>query len=250
MSPSRADAARRRHAALPIAPCLLAVMLLGACGLATPTPTSSAPGGTGEPTPTARPTPLPTLSFSNRPDPALVALIPTIVAGNTVQVPPITDFALTPGDIGQVYGEIGTRFRTLQLAFVEKPRLSLFAMRMDPPFATTAELEPYLAEAARYVGISGLHLEAWSLASIEGHRIWWRPEDNATLKGTRVYTWAADGLVFLMIGVDEAQNLAMLAALPGEPLPAPTPLPTGSGSPGASPAASGPQGAQPSAAAS
>jgi hypothetical protein len=111
-------------------------------------------------------------------------------------------------------------------------------MRMQPPFATTADLEPYLAEAGRYVGIAGLHREPWKMEAVANHVIWWRPEDNATLKGTRVYTWAADGLVFLMIGVDEAQNLAMLAALPGQPAPTPTPLPSGSGSPSIEPSAS------------
>jgi hypothetical protein len=60
----------------------------------------------------------------------------------------------------------------------------------------------------------------------------------ATLKGTRVYTWAVDGLVFLMIGAAEEQNLAMLAALPGVPAPTPTPRPSVSGTPGASATAS------------
>jgi hypothetical protein len=183
------------------------------------------------PTATPLPTPQPTPIFSNVPDPTLVALIPTQVVGRPVAIPPITDFSITPGDIGQVYGEIGTRFRTLQLAYVSQPRLSLFAMRMNPPFATTAQLEPYLAEAGRYVGIAGLHREPWNLQAIAGHLIWVRPEDNATLKGTRVYTWAADGLVFLMIGVNEAQNMAMLAGLPGEAPPTPTPSPSSSPSP-------------------
>lgn len=68
--------------------------------------------------------------------------------------------------------------------------------------------------------------------------VWVRPEDNATLPGTRVYTWVADDLVFLMIGVNEAQNLALLAGLPGEAPPTPTPAPSTSGSPSAGPSAS------------
>jgi hypothetical protein len=72
--------------------------------------------------------------------------------------------------------------------------------------------------------------------------VWVRPEDNATLRGTRVYTWAADDLVFLMIGTDEAQNLAMLGGLPGEAPPTPSPIPSTipstSGSPSAEPSPS------------
>jgi hypothetical protein len=167
-----------------------------------------------------------------------VALIPTEVAGTAVQIPAITDFGYTPGDIGEVYGEIGLRFVTLQVADIPEPRLSLFAMRMRPPFATTADLEPYLAEAGRYVGVAGLHREAWKLEAVGNHLVWWRPEDNATLKGTRFYTWAVDGLVFLMVGVNEAQNLAMLAGLPGEPASTPTPIPSISVPPGGTPTAS------------
>lgn len=181
---------------------------------------------------------MPTPYFTNAPDPELAALIPTEVGGRAVTIPAVTDFSVTPGDIGEVYGPIGLRFRSLQLAFVSRPRLSLYAIRMQPPLVTTADLEAYLAEAARYVGITGLHREPWTLQSIAGHLVWMRPEDSATLTGTRVYTWAADGLVFLMIGVDEVQNLAMLAALPGEPAPTPTPLPSASGSPSAEPDAS------------
>ena len=240
MPTSRTDAARRRRAVpfRAIAPLLTFIALLGACASPTPTPSPS-PSSHESPSPSVPPpTPIPTLAYRNLPDPDLVALIPTKVADQGVQIPAITDFSITPGDIGQVYGEIGTRFRTLQLAFIQKPRLSLFAMRMNPPFTTTADLEPYLAEAGRYVGIAGLHREPWSLQTIAGHLVWMRPEDNATLKGTQVFTWAANGLVFLMIGVDAAQNLAMLAALPGEPPPTPTPLPSPSAHPSAAPSAS------------
>jgi hypothetical protein len=245
MPTSRTDAARRvravRMRALTVI--LAAVVVLVACASPTPSPSL---GVSPSPSPTPKPTPLPTPLFSNTPDPALVALIPTQVAGTAVQIPPITDFAYTPGDIAPVYGEIGLRFTALQVAYVLQPRLSLFAMRMRAPFATTTDLEPYLAEAGRYIGVSGLHREAWKLAAIGGHLVWWRPEDNATLKGTRFYTWAVDGLVFLMVGVNEAQNVAMLTALPGEPAPTPTPLPSASGSSRGSPGASSSASSSPS----
>jgi hypothetical protein len=236
---SRTDAARRRRRLrkraliLPLA----FVVTLGACASPAPSP-SSALGASPTPSPTPKPTPLPTPLFSNSPDAALTALIPTQLAGKAVQVPPITDFAYTPGDVGEAYGEVGLRFISLQVAYISQPRLSLYAIRMRPPFATNADLEPYLATAGEYVGIAGLHREPWQLGVIGGRVVWWRPEDKATLKGTRVYTWAVDGLVFLMIGVDEAQNLAMLAALPGVPPPSPTPLPSVSGTSGATPTGS------------
>ena len=69
-----------------------------------------------------------------------------------------------------------------------------------------------------------------------GHLVWVRPEDNATAAGTMIYTWASGEYVFLLIGVDDAVNRAIVAALPGEPAPSPTPIPTGSGEP--SPSAS------------
>ena len=233
MPTSRTDAARRRRAVrMRVLISLLAgLVALAACSAPTPSPSNASSS------PTPKPTPLPTPLFSNSPDAALAALIPTAVAGQAVQVPPITDFAYTPGDIGQVYGEVGLRFTSLQVAYVVQPRLSLFAMRMRPPFATNADLEPYLAEAGRYIGVSGLHREPWKLEAVGNHVLWWRPEDNATLKGTRLYTWAVDGLVFLMVGVNEAQNLAMLAALPGVPVPTPTPLPSGSPAPAGTPSA-------------
>ncbi len=236
MPTSPTDAARRLRVVRirAIIPLLVGVVALAACAAPTPSPSLGPPS----PSPTPRPTPLPTPLDSNSPDPALVAVIPTEVAGTAVQIPAITDFAYAPGDIGRVYGEIGLRFVSVQVAYILKPRLSLFAMRMRPPFATTADLEPYLAEAGRYVGVAGLHREPWKLEAVGSRMVWWRPEDNATLKGTRFYTWAVDGLVFLMVGVDEAQNLAMLAGLPGEPAPTPTPLPSVSSSAGSRPSAS------------
>jgi hypothetical protein len=226
------------------APLLLVVVggLSAACGVV-PNPSPSAtPTLAGSPSPLATaspsPTPAPTPRFTNPADPALAALIPKVLLGHPVTIPMVREFGLTPGDIGLVYGEIGDRFATLQVAFVEKPRLSLYAMRMDPPFATTADLEPYLAAAGEYVGIAGLHRDPWKLTAIGDHLVWVRAGDTATLPGTMIYAWAADGYVFLMSGVNQAQNLAMLHALPGEPPPTPTPRPTpspaGSGSPSAS----------------
>jgi len=234
------DARRRRTILLPVVTLPLVLLaILAACGQPTLTPSPSPSlDGTPAPTATPAPTPQPTPLFSNTADPAMVALIPTKVAGAAVQIPAITEFGITPGDIGEVYGAIGARFRTLQLAYVSRPRLSLYVMRLNPPFPTTADLEPYLAEAGRYVGIAGLHREPWKLQTIANQVVWVRPEDNATLKGTRVYTWAAGEFVFLMIGVNEAQNLAMLAGLPGEPPPTPTLVPSPSQSQSLGPSAS------------
>jgi hypothetical protein len=239
MPTTRPDAARRWRAILKghLAALSALLVLVAACATPSPSPSpTSVP--TMVPSPTPEPTPVPTPIFSNAADPALVALIPTQVAGRTVQIPAITEFAITPGDIGEVYGEIGSRFRSLQLAYIPPPRLSLYAMRMNPPMVMTADLEPYLAEAARYVGIAGLHREPWTLQTVAGHVVWVRPEDNATLRGTRVYTWVADDLVFLMIGTDEAQNLAMLGGLPGEAPPTPSPAPSTSAGPSTEPSAS------------
>ncbi len=187
-------------------------------------------------TPIPTPTPMPTPRFSNEDDPTLAALIPDEVNGLAVVKPPLTDYAITPGDIGQAaYGELGVRFEALVVAFIRDPRLSLYAVRVDGAPVETEDLEPYLATAGRYVGISGLDSEPWELMDVAGHWVWVRPSDNATLPGTQVYTWAADDVVFLMIGVNEEVNRAMLALLPGEPPPTPTPAP--SVSPGASEAA-------------
>jgi hypothetical protein len=238
---TRPDAARLWRAPQKRHLLTLSALLLMAAACTTPSPspsTSPSPEPTAVPTPTPEPTPVPSPIFSNVPDPALVALIPTEVVGQAVQIPAITEFGITPGDIGEVYGEIGARFRSLQLAYISRPRLSLYAMRVNPPSVTTAQLEPYLAAAGEYVGIAGLHREPWTLQTVAGHVVWVRPEDNATLKGTRVYTWAADDLVFLMIGTDEAQNLAMLGGLPGEAPPTPSPIPSVSGRPSSAPSPS------------
>jgi len=218
-----------------------AAALLTACGTSTPTPvptpspgTSATAAATATPSPTPRPTPVPTPRFTNEPDPALTALIPDEVAGEVVVKPAVTDFAYTPGDIGEVYGGVGLRFQSLQVAYIAPRRLSLYAVRMNRPFATTADLEPYLAAAGEYVGIAGLHREPWELKTVAGNVVWVRPEDNATAAGTMIYTWAVTGYVFLMIGTDDTLNQAMVAALPGEPAPTPTPRPSRSPRPSAS----------------
>jgi len=220
----RCAAARPRRVSTAVLT-LLVVVLGAACSSPKPSASALTPPGPS-PTQSPTPTPLPTPLFSNTPDPELVALIPTVVAGQTVIVPAITDFGLTPGDIGEAYGELGLRFKALQLAFVIRPRLSLYAVHMWPPDATMRELEAYLAGAGEYIGIAGLHREPWTEQTIGGRLVWTRPGDDATLPGTMLYTWTTGGYLFLMIGLDEQQNLAMLAALPGEAAPTPTPLPS------------------------
>jgi hypothetical protein len=164
--------------------------------------------------------------LGNEPDPELLALIPDTAGGATIFKPGIDQYGLTPGDIGLVFGDIGPHFQSLAIAFIEQPRLSFFAMRMDEPMATTADLEPDLAEIGRYVGIAGLDPDPWSLAVVAGREVWMRPEDNATAAGTMIYTWIADDVAFLMIGVDDAVNQALIAQLPGGPAPTPTPTPS------------------------
>ena len=227
-----------------------AVLVLAGCGSTTPTgtplislPASAAPSATPAPTPTPVPTPSPTPSYTNPPDATLEAVIPDRVAGSPVVKPPPDEFGLTPGDVAPAYGDIGNRFRSLALAYVEPRKLSLYAMRVEGDPVTTADLRPYLATAGRYVGIAGLHPEAWKRATVGGNTVWVRPEDNATAAGTMIYTWAAQDYVFLLIGTDDRINQAMLAALPGEPAPTPRPspsrsaTPTPSGSPSPSPSA-------------
>ena len=211
---------------------LAAALTLAACATDDPTPSatpspsaSSAPPSpsvdpTPEPTPT--PTPAPTPRFTNEPDDELAGLIPTEANGLPVILAPFDEFALTPGDVGVAYGEIGDRFASLALAYVEQPRTTLYAMRVDGDPVTTDDLEPHLATAGRYVGISGLDPEPWEAAEAGGHQVWVRPEDNATVAGTTIYTWSSGEYVFLLIGVDDAVNRAIISALPGEPAPIPS----------------------------
>ena len=223
---------------------LLAILVaLAACGTSDPTtsadPTPAAPSEAATRTPvvTAVPTPSPepTPRFTNEPDPELAALIPTEAAGVPVIVAPFDEFALTPGDVATAFGEIGLRFASLAVAYVEQPRTTLYAMRVDGDPVTTADLEPHLATAGRYVGIAGLDPEPWERSSAGGHVVWVRPEDNATALGTMIYTWASGEHVFLLIGVDDAVNRAIVEALPGEAAPTPTPVPTAAPSGSAGP---------------
>lgn len=214
---------------------LVTALALVACSTAeTPSstdaaPTSASPSRSLAPTPTATPTPTPapTPRFTNEPDPELAGLIPTTVGGVPVVVAPFDEFALTPGDIGSVYGEIGDRFASLALAYIEQPRLTLYAMRVDGDPVATEDLEPHLATAGRYVGIAGLDPDPWEAGEVAGNVVWVRPEDNATAAGTHIYTWSSGEYVFLLIGVDDAVNRALIAELPGEPAPSPSPRPSG-----------------------
>ena len=190
---------------------------------ATPSPTPE-PTPTLEPTPppTPRPTPTPsaTPTYTNLPDPELRAVIPEEIGGATVVVP--EEIALTPGDVGTVFGEYGTRFRSLVIGFTEEPRLTIFAMRVDPPQVRTRQLRPLLPGIGQYLGISDLDPEAWTLRDVAGTDVWVREGDAATSPGTQVYTWAREDLVFLMIGTDEQHNLAAIAALTGVQTPTPS----------------------------
>jgi hypothetical protein len=197
--------------------------------------TSSAPSGAPRPTPTPAPTPPPTPAYTNPADPELQALFPAEVAGATVTVPDPAEFAITPGDFGEAYGELGLRFKALQVAYVPRPRaLAVYVARVEGGGVATEDLEPHLATAGQYVGIAGLVRDPWELQTIDGRLAWVRPEDDATAAGTMIYTWAADDLVFLMIGTDDSLNRALFAELPGEAAATPEPSPTdadASGSP-------------------
>jgi hypothetical protein len=191
---------------------------------ASPSPTG--PSATPVPTPEPTPTPAPTPRFTNEADRQLTGLLPESVNGVALVTVPLDEFALTPGDFGTAYGDLGNRFASLALAYVEQPRLSLYAARVDGEPVATEDLEPHLASAGRYVGIAGLDREPWALVDVEGTLAWVRPEDNATAAGTMIYTWSSGEFVFLLIGVDDAVNRALIAELPGEPAPKPTPTPS------------------------
>lgn len=211
-----------------------AVLVLGACATSdtSPTPdrtsTPSVPVATATPAPTPEPTPSPTPTprFTNEPDAELAGLIPDAVGGVPVVVAPFDEFALTPGDIGAAYGELGNRFASLALAYIERPRMSLYAVRISGDPVSTDDLEPHLATAGRFVGIAGLDPAPWERAVVGGKQVWVRPEDNATAAGTHIYTWSSGEFLFLLIGVDDTVNLALVDALPGEPAPTPSPMPT------------------------
>lgn len=236
MTSSRLASLRQRGA---VSLALVAALGLPACGATTPTatpaPATASPSPsirpTPNPTPEPTPSPTPTPRFTNEPDDELAALIPEAVNGVPVIVAPFDEFALTPGDVAIAYGELGTRFASLALAYVERPRTTLYALRVDGAPIATEDLEPHLATAGRYVGIAGLDPEPWEAAVVGGNQVWVRPEDNATAAGTHVYTWSSGEFVFLLIGVDDTLNRALIEALPGEPVPSPTPAPSGTGGP-------------------
>lgn len=224
---------------------LAAAVALGGCSTADASPTveptpSVASSPTARPTPTASPSPTvaPTPRYSNEPDPELAALIPTEAAGATIVLAPFDEFALTPGDVAVAFGDIGNRFASLVLAYVEQPRTTLYAVRVDGEAVATDDLEPHLATAGRYVGIAGLDADPWEAAVVAGNRVWTRPEDNATAAGTHIYTWSSGDLVFLLIGVDDEVNRAIIEQLPGEPAPTPSPRQSPTGSPSAEPSES------------
>jgi len=218
---------------------LVVAVALAACSGAEPVPTVSrgpselaaSPTATPAATPSPTPTPEPTPRFTNEPDDELAALIPSQAAGFDIVVAPFDEFALTPGDIGLAYGDVGARFASLALAYVSQPRTTLYAMRVDGARVATEDLEPFLATAGRYVGIAGLDRAPWQLSDVGGNLVWVRPEDDATAAGTMVYTWSSGEYVFLLIGVDDTVNRAIIEQLPGEPVPTSTPVASPSGSP-------------------
>jgi hypothetical protein len=228
----------------------LVLLMLVACSTS-PSPSGSglaaSPNVTPAPTPAPTPTPVPTPDFTNAPDPALTALIPDTIDGAAVVKPDPSTFGVTPGDVGTVFGAIGLRFRSLVIAYVVSPRLSLYAMRVEGASVDTADLQPYLASAGEYIGVAGLHPDAWKETVVDGNRVWTRGEDAATLPGTTFYCWSSGQYVFLLTGSSDKTNRAMVSALPGQPAPTPTPAPTSSAptSPSASvpPSASGSPGA-------
>jgi hypothetical protein len=231
MTSSRRVSLRLRGA---VSVMLGAAFVFAACSTAetspTPNPASTSARPSVSPTPLATPSPTlspsPTPRFTNEPDDELAGLIPETAGGAPIVVAPFEEFALTPGDIGVAYGEIGDRFMSLALAYVVDPRLTLYAMRVDGEPVATEDLEPHLATAGRYVGIAGLDPDPWEAAVVAGTQVWVRPEDNATAAGTHVYTWSSGEYVFLLIGVDDAVNRALIEALPGEPTPPPSPSPS------------------------
>ena len=241
MTTSRLDVLRPAGA---VGLALAAAVAVAGCSTGDPTPPTPSvtavptTSGTTAPTPSPSPTPAPTPSYTNEPDRELAELIPTEAAGSTVIVAPFDEFALTPGDVAVAFGEIGNRFSSLVLAYVEEPRTTLYAMRVDGPEVATEDLEPHLATAGRYVGIAGLDPEPWTSEVVGRKRVWVRPEDNATALGTHIYTWSSGDIVFLLIGVDERVNRAIVQQLPGERAPARTPAPARSASPSTEPSPS------------
>jgi hypothetical protein len=231
--PKRRPVAPRGRAAV-VAGIAIALWAAGCSQQSVPSAAASPPAAsptqrpTPAPTPEPTPTPDPTPRFTNEPDPELAGLFPATVQGVPVVVAPTDSFALTPGDVGLAYGELGLRFSTLVIAYAEQPRLTVYAVRVEGEPVTAEDLEPHLASAGRYVGIAGLDREPWELVEAGGHRVWMRPGDRATAVGTVVYTWAADEFVFLLIGTNDGVNRTLIRALPGEPFPTIPPAPSAS----------------------
>jgi hypothetical protein len=228
----RLVALRGRRATLAV---LVLVVCVGGCSAdSLPSATASAAlasptaRSTPVPTPQPTPTPAPTPRFTNAADPELEALVPATVEGVPLVVAPVDTFALTPGDVGLAFGELGLRFATLAIVYSEQPRLTLYAVRVDDGPVTTEDLEPYLASAGRYVGIAGLEREPWELREAGSHQVWTRAGDRATAAGTVLYAWAGDEFVFLLIGVNDAVLRSLIAALPGDPVLPSSPVQSGS----------------------
>lgn len=228
----------RRRSSARVALLAFVIGVLVACSTQTPSPSPSGPSanpsGSSVPTPTPLPTPQPTPRYTNPPDAGLARIIPDRVNGVRITVPDHSQFAYTPGDMVPAYGDLALRFTALQVAFVVDPRLSLYVARVQGELPTTRQLEPYLATAAEYVGIAGLHRKEWKYRKVGGRVTWVRPEDDATAAGTMIYTWTGGEYVFLLIGVDDRLNRALFAAVPGEKAPTPPPSASGNASPSAS----------------
>jgi hypothetical protein len=242
-SPSPVAVRRRGFARATLLLSLVAA--LAACGSSSPTPSPSGqssanPSASAAPSGTPIPSPEPTPLYTNPPDPGLARIIPGRVDGVPINVPDHSQFAYTPGDMVPAYDDLALRFTALQVAYIDEPRLSLYVARVQGELPTTRQLEPYLATAAEYVGIAGLHRKEWKYRKVDGRVAWVRPEDNATAAGTHIYTWTGDEYVFLLIGVDDRLNRALFDALPGETAPPPSPAASpsaaasGAESPGAS----------------
>jgi hypothetical protein len=249
--------AARRRSVFRVLLAALSLAVLAACGSQTLSPTppasigsgapsasgsrasASASGAPASPSPTGPATPQPTPRYTNPPDAGLARIIPGRVAGIRVNVPVHSQFAYTPGDMVPAYGDLALRFTSLQVAWIDDPRLSLYVSRVEGELPTTRRLAPYLATAGEYVGIAGLHRKEWKYRTIGGRVAWVRPEDNATAAGTMIYTWTGGQYVFLLIGTDDRVNRALFAALPGEKAKVVEPsTPVQSGSPSASSEAS------------
>ncbi len=233
-------APRARRLLRLIGAALLPVVLVACSSTTQPSgslPAATPSGMTPAPTPTPTPTPQPTPDYSSHPDATLEALIPDTVDGATVVKPDPTGYGVSPGDMGTAaFGDVGLRFESLVIAYIVKPRLSLYAVRVAPPPVDTADLRPYLVKAGRYIGASNLDPALWKATSVDGKQVWMRGEDEATLPGTTFYCWSSGEYVFLLTGSSDATNRAMIAALPGQP--APTPSPSASAAPGGSAATS------------